>query len=131
VVAHYDSFQFRHPNYFAEMLQWWAAWGLAFGSGTGWSDVQWWVSILSPLITMNILLNTGGTGVANANGQSLKRYYDKFPEEYKKYREETSILIPMIGYKYVPMFLKRTIFLDLARYEYQPKVESEDKPKSE
>jgi hypothetical protein len=113
------------------MLQWWAAWGLAFGSGTGWSDVQWWVSILSPLITMNILLNTGGTGVANANGQSLKRYYDKFPEEYKKYREETSILIPMIGYKYVPMFLKRTIFLDLARYEYQPKVESEDKPKSE
>jgi len=131
VVAHYDSFQFRHPNYFAEMLQWWAAWGLAFGSGSGWSDVQWWVSILSPLITMNILLNTGGTGVPNANGQSLKRYYDKVPEEYKKYREETSILIPMIGYKYVPMFLKRTIFFDLARFEYKPDVESEDKPKSE
>mmetsp|Transcript_2156 Transcript_2156/g.3270 ORF Transcript_2156/g.3270 Transcript_2156/m.3270 type:complete len:311 (-) Transcript_2156:1178-2110(-) len=120
----------RHPNYFAEMLQWWAAWGLAFGSGSGWSDVQWWVSILSPLITMNILLNTGGTGVPNANGQSLKRYYDKVPEEYKKYREETSILIPMIGYKYVPMFLKRTIFFDLARFEYKPEVESEDKPKN-
>jgi steroid 5-alpha reductase family enzyme len=109
----------RHPNYFAEMLQWWAAWGLAFGSGSGWGDAQWWVSILSPVITMNILLNTAGTGVANANGKNLKRYYDHYPD-YARYRKETSILIPMIGYKYVPMFLKRTIFFDFARYEYRP-----------
>mmetsp|Transcript_13957 Transcript_13957/g.20440 ORF Transcript_13957/g.20440 Transcript_13957/m.20440 type:complete len:301 (-) Transcript_13957:390-1292(-) len=115
----------RHPNYFAEMLQWWAAFGFAFGSGTGWDDVQWWFSILSPLLTMQILLNTGGTGVANANGKSLKRYYDKCPEEYAEYRKSTSILIPMIGYKNVPMFLKRTIFLDFERYEYRPSEKSE------
>ena len=66
-------------------------------------------------MTMHILLNTPGTGVPNANGKSLKRYYDKFPEEYAKYREETSILSPMIGYKYVPMFLKRTIFFDFGK----------------
>lgn len=121
----------RHPNYFGEILQWWAAWGMAFGSGSGWEDVQWWVSILSPVMTMQILLNTGGTGVPNANGKSLKRYYDKCPEEYAKYRKETSILIPMIGYKYVPMFLKRTIFFDFARYEYQATKEGENKSKSE
>jgi steroid 5-alpha reductase family enzyme len=110
----------RHPNYFGEMLQWWCAFGLAFYSGTGWNDAQWWTSILSPLMTMQILLNTSGTGVANANGKNLKRYYDKVPEAYAKYRKETSILIPMVGYQYVPMFLKRTIFFDWAKYEYKP-----------
>lgn len=115
----------RHPNYFGEMLQWWAAFGLAFGSGSGWDDVQWWVSILSPVVTMKILLNTAGTGVPQANGKNLKRYYDKCPEEYAKYRKETSILIPMVGYKHVPMFLKRTIFLDFECYEYRPEEKGE------
>jgi len=110
----------RHPNYFGEILQWWACWVFAFSSGEGFSDVQWWFSILSPLFTMNILLNTKATGIPQANGASLKRYYDKCPEEYAEYRASTSILIPMIGYKNVPMFLKRTLFLDLERWEYRP-----------
>jgi len=82
---------------------------------------------------MQILLNTDGTGVPNANGKSLKRYYDRFPEDYTKYRKETSILLPMIGYKYVPMFFKRTIFFDFARFEYKPQEEgqgSDSKPKN-
>ncbi len=29
-------------------------------------------------------------------------------EEYTKYRESTSVLIPMVGYQYVPLFLKRS-----------------------
>merc|ERR1712127_116265 len=110
----------RHPNYFGEILQWWSAWIFSYGAGSGANEVLWWVGVLSPLLTVQILLFTGGTGVANANGQSLKRYYDKCPEEYAEYRESTSILIPMIGYKYVPKFLKRTVFLDLKRYEYEP-----------
>lgn len=110
----------RHPNYFGEILQWWAAWGFSFGSGSGWDSAQWWLGILSPLVTMQILMFTSGTGVCNANGKNLKRYYDKCPEQYAEYRNSTSILIPMIGYKYVPMILKRTIFFDLKRYEYQP-----------
>jgi hypothetical protein len=64
------------------------------------------------------------TGLCNANSEkSLKRYYDKCPERYSAYRENTSILIPMIGYKYVPMFLKRTIFLDFQKYEYKPTID--------
>lgn len=121
----------RHPNYFGEILQWWAAFGFAFGSGTGWDDAQWWTSIISPLVTMQILLNTEVTGVMQANStRSLKRYYDNYAEEYKAYRESTSILIPFIGYKHVPMFLKRTIFFDFKCYEYKPETE-EDKSKSE
>ena len=75
---------------------------------------------------MQILLNTAGTGVMQANNErSLKRYYDNCPEEYKAYRESTSILIPFVGYKYVPMFLKRTIFFDFECYEYKPALKSE------
>lgn len=110
----------RHPNYFGEILQWWSAWGFSYRSGSGFGDVQFWIGILSPLITMQILLFTSGTGVANANGKGLKRYYIACPEEYTDYRKKTSILIPMIGYKYVPLFLKRTVFLDLKSYEYTP-----------
>ncbi len=69
---------------------------------------------------MQILLNTSGTGVANANGKNLKRYYDKCPDEYAEYRKKTSILIPLpFGiYEHVPMFLKRTLFFEFAKYEY-------------
>lgn len=111
----------RHPNYFGEMLQWWACWIFAFSSGVGISDLGWWSSILSPLFTMQILLNTDATGIPQANGKNLKRYYDKCPVEYSNYRETTSILLPMVGYNNIPLFLKRSVLLDLERWEYFPK----------
>lgn len=69
---------------------------------------------------MHILLNMQPTGISNAEGKNLKRYYDKCPGRYAKYRENTSILIPFIGYGRIPEFLKRTLFLDFERYEYRP-----------
>lgn len=124
----------RHPNYFGEIFQWWCCWLFAFGSSTGFNDIQWWCSILSPLMTMHILMNVPATGIANANGKNLKRYYDKCPEEYAAYRKKTSILIPLpFGlYEYVPTILKRTLFLDFAKYEYVPPSEdADDKDKCE
>jgi steroid 5-alpha reductase family enzyme len=108
----------RHPNYFGEMLQWWCSWLFAYGSPG--NRVLWGFCILSPLFTMHILVNVSGTGLTNCEGKSLKRYYDNFHDTYTEYRANTSILIPMIGYKFIPLFLKRTIFLDLKRYEYKP-----------
>lgn len=119
----------RHPNYFGEIFQWWCLWLFAYGStinSGGVSNIQWWVSILSPLFTMQILLNTPATGVYNANNSnSLKRYYDNVPDEYKEYRKKTSILIPLpFGiYQYVPMVLKRTIFFDFKMYEYNGEID--------
>ena len=60
------------------------------------------------------------SGVAQANGKNLARYYDAWPAEYSRYRASTSILLPMVGYAHVPLTLKRTLFLDLERYEYRP-----------
>mmetsp|Transcript_31126 Transcript_31126/g.63720 ORF Transcript_31126/g.63720 Transcript_31126/m.63720 type:complete len:315 (-) Transcript_31126:170-1114(-) len=114
----------RHPNYFGEMLQWWCAFALAYSSSDrdagGYADPLWWTCALSPLFTVHILVNVGGTGLANAEGKGLRRYYEKCPVEYAEYRANTSILVPMVGYRHVPNFLKRTIFLDLKRYEYRP-----------
>ena len=75
---------------------------------------------VSPLFTMHVLLNLPATGVAQANGKNLARYYDSWPDEYARYRASTSILLPMVGYAHVPLALKRTLFLDLERYEYRP-----------
>lgn len=70
---------------------------------------------------MHILLNTPATGIANAEGKNLRRYYETQGEAYQEYRDNTSILIPMIGYRYVPLVLKRTVFLDFKKYEYKRK----------
>ncbi|CAE7293501.1 unnamed protein product, partial [Symbiodinium natans] len=114
----------RHPNYFGEIFQWWCAWALAYNSSqhaSGYTDPLWWACILSPAFTMHILLNLAPTGISNAEGKNLKRYYEKYPEEYTEYRQNTSILIPMVGYRYIPLSLKRTIFFDFERYEYRPR----------
>lgn len=111
----------RHPNYFGEICQWVCLWMLAYSSSFGLLDAGWWATGLSPFVTLKILLDTPATGVAQANGKGLKRYYDSpHAEAYKKYRASTSILLPFVGYSHVPLRLKRTVFLDLERYEYRP-----------
>ncbi|KAL3907025.1 MAG: hypothetical protein SGPRY_010326 [Prymnesium sp.] len=116
----------RHPNYFGEMLQWWSLWLFAYRSSAGIYDLYWWATCLSPLFTMHILMNIPSTGLTRANGKHLKRYYDRCPKAYANYRASTSILLPMVGYKHVPIFLKRTLFLDFERYEYRPRKEDKD-----
>ena len=39
------------------------------------------------------------------------------PQSYADYRASTSILLPMVGYRHVPTWRKRTLFPDLARPE--------------
>ena len=45
---------------------------------------MWWATAVSPLFTMHVLLNLPATGVAQANGKNLKRYYDSWPDEYAR-----------------------------------------------
>lgn len=71
---------------------------------------------------MNILLNMPATGVWNAEGKGLKRYYESENEKaYTEYRASTSPLVPMIGYKGVPLWIKRQFLFEWERFEYNPK----------
>ena len=44
---------------------------------------------------MHILLNIGATGISNAEGKNLKRYYEKCPDPF-------------------PIFAKRSLLFDFA-----------------
>lgn len=123
-----------HPNYFGEILQWWCLFLFSRSSSAhplgGFADPLWWAGIVSPLFTMQILLAMEPTGICNVEGKNLKRYYDNCHERYTAYRENTSILIPFVGYGKVPKFLKRTLFFDFERYEYKPRSDDNDVGKS-
>ncbi|CAB9502877.1 DUF1295 domain protein [Seminavis robusta] len=117
----------RHPNYFGEIFQWWCAWLLSYGSLSATTDpsnkaVAFWVAgIVSPLFTMTILLSMSGTGIWAAEGKNLKRYYEsEHSEAYKEYRESTSPLVPMVGYKAIPLWTKRKFLFEWERFEYRP-----------
>lgn len=110
----------RHPNYFGEILQWWCAWLLTWSYASDVFDPLAWSTAVCPIFTVHILLNSPATGVMQANGKNLRKFYERCPEAYARYRASTSILIPMVGYRHVPLWLKRTLFLDLERYVREP-----------
>lgn len=121
----------RHPNYFGEIFQWWCAWFVSYRSLAAMNNGDkndyviafgfWAVGIISPLFTMAILLCMSGTGVWAAEGKNLKRYYESEDSQaYIKYRESTSPLIPMVGYKQIPLPIKRLLLFEWERFEYRP-----------
>jgi steroid 5-alpha reductase family enzyme len=117
----------RHPNYAGEILQWWSAALLAvlswdFGNNAS-SLLLPWISLVSPLFTMQILLTMSGTGVWNAEGKNLKRYYDNkdVRARYIEYRRTTPPVFPVLGYGSVPLQVKRILCFEWKRYEYKDK----------
>jgi len=105
----------RHPNYFGEMLVWW---GLFIASASvlshGWSGWMLVVSLASPLTLTLLLLFASGMPILEASAD--KRYGDS--DEYKRYKSETSILVPLPPslYATLPAWLKTSILLDLPIY---------------
>jgi steroid 5-alpha reductase family enzyme len=111
----------RHPNYFGEMMMWLCSFLLMLPILLENPSVHGWSCILSPAFTWWLLLFASGTGITNAEGKGLKRYYENknIADDYIAYRSKTSILIPMFGYAYLPMWFKRTFLFEWERYEYQ------------
>lgn len=120
----------RHPNYFGEICQWFCAWvfsGIVQSNHNFFLDTSWWICSLCPLFTAFLLLYVKGTGITNANHpKSVRRYYLACPEEYQRYRDETSPLIPMVFYHKVPFYLKQALFFEWPRYN-QYRLSFEDK----
>eukprot|EP00977_Amphora_coffeiformis_P029024 scaffold38322_cov191-Amphora_coffeaeformis.AAC.1 len=121
----------RHPNYAGEILQWWFAAAIAVVSSYDSSATSTlnssnlsWLSLTSPLFTMQILLAVSGTGIWHAEGKNLKRYYESADHSvaYSDYRETTSPVwpLPPAFYGSLSLPVKRWFFLEWERYEYKP-----------
>lgn len=111
----------RHPNYFGEILMWWSAWGLTVRVGAATHPLWPVLALLSPLVTMKILMFTPSTGLAQCEGAGLRRYYrgdENVASAFKEYREKTSILIPLVGWQYIPNFLKSTLLCEWQQYAF-------------
>lgn len=146
VVADYQKYQFRknparkelfcdygmwhwsrHPNYFGEILIWWGAFFcvipvIPFEKGEPSEVAAGIVTILSPLFTMLILI--GGSGIPQAEGKNLKRYYDAGRgKEWEDYASQTAplVLFPNFMYRALPPFIKRICCCELISYKYKNK----------
>jgi len=121
----------RHPNYAGEILTWvFAALYAVLESDRSWESVL--VAAVSPLFTMHILLNTSGTGVWNAEGKNLKRYYEHadpaIAKNYEEYRRTTPPVFPtfVIPYESLPLKNQRQFCFEWERYEYKPSSKGKD-----
>lgn len=118
----------RHPNYAGEILTWvFAACYAALATGRfRWQNAL--VAAISPLFTGQILLNTSGTGVLNAEGKGLKRYYEHpdadIARNYEEYRRTTPPVFPVPCYSSIPSQVQRRLLFEWERYEYRPSSSS-------
>jgi steroid 5-alpha reductase family enzyme len=118
----------RHPNFCGEILMWWAI--FIIGSPVFSSSASSWgyATVLSPLLTMALLLFL--SGMPTAEGDNQKRFL-RDPDvktRYLKYRESTSPLIPMPPFLYasIPLILKRVFFFEFKMYETDWSYTGED-----
>ena len=114
----------RHPNYAGEI----STWVFAAVYATCVCDWSWTVATIasiSPVFTVQILLNTSGTGVWNAEGKNLKRYYENenqtVAKNYEEYRETTPPLFPtfFVPYETIPLEYQRRFCFEWERYEFK------------
>mmetsp|Transcript_5748 Transcript_5748/g.8872 ORF Transcript_5748/g.8872 Transcript_5748/m.8872 type:complete len:306 (+) Transcript_5748:707-1624(+) len=120
----------RHPNYAAEI----STWVFAAAYAVVVSDkpvAAMLIASLSPLFTIQILTNTSGTGVWNAEGKNLKRYYEhkdaSISQNYVEYRKTPPPLFPTVGVPYESLSLnfQRQFCFEWEIYEYKSKGKSE------
>eukprot|EP00043_Microstomoeca_roanoka_P029578 m.22402 g.22402 ORF g.22402 m.22402 type:complete len:308 (+) comp9293_c0_seq2:179-1102(+) len=109
----------RHPNYTGEILMWWGLFLMSvpvIRNSNDWG----YITILSPVLTMVLLLLL--SGIPTSEGSAQARYM-KTPEQkttYLNYRNQTPPIIPFppVWYKPLPLWFKRLFCLELPMYEY-------------
>lgn len=108
----------RHPNYFGEICLWIGIWIIGISV---YKDVEW-VSILSPMFTMAILLFLSGLPLLE---KSADEKYGT-DSNYKEYKRSVSPLIPLPPalYRAIPSCLKVSLFCDFPFYTH---INYEDK----
>jgi steroid 5-alpha reductase family enzyme len=132
----------RHPNYTGEISTWiFAALYSIMSVNNEFSFItSILIASISPLFTIHILCNTPATGVWNAEGKNLKRYYEHTNKDialkYNTYRMTTPPLYPnfiefLIPYKQLPISIKRWFYFEWKRYEYNNNKDEKNENKKQ
>lgn len=117
----------RHPNYFGEMLIHFSIFMIAVSPAAngyvhGGSYKALYATILGPFFLTILLMFVSGLPLQERPG--AKKRYEKGDnwEAYATYVHRTSILIPFPPQLYakMPTILKRTVFLELPIYVFDP-----------
>jgi steroid 5-alpha reductase family enzyme len=117
----------RHPNYFGEIIIQFGIFTIAVtpaaeGPVSGQAFRALYATILGPIFLTVLLMFVSGLTLSERPG-AKKRYEagTNWPA-YQDYLERTSILIPFppVLYKPLPVFLKRTLFLEFPIYVFDP-----------
>lgn len=109
----------RHPNYFGEILIWWGTFVAASSTFVSGNELGF-ISLLSPIFSMLILLFL--SGIPSGEGQAQTKYM-KTPalaKEYRDYRARTPPLIPFppVCYAAMPRFLRQLLCCEFPFYEW-------------
>ncbi|KAK0654462.1 hypothetical protein DIS24_g5292 [Lasiodiplodia hormozganensis] len=124
----------RHPNYFGEITIQFSIFTIAvapaaYGYVHGGARRALYASILGPVFLTTLLMFVSGLTLQERPG--AKKRYEKGHrwDEYSRYLNRTSILLPFPPtlYERMPTFLKRTIFLEFPIYVFDPAKHSDVK----
>lgn len=122
----------RHPNYFGEIIIQFSIFMIAVSPAAngfvhGGAYAALYASILGPFFLTILLMFVSGLTLQERPG--AKKRYEKGDhwEEYARYLNRTSILIPFPPqlYEKLPTIIKRTVFLEFPIYVFDPAKHSE------
>ncbi|KAF2739344.1 DUF1295-domain-containing protein [Polyplosphaeria fusca] len=117
----------RHPNYFGEIIIQFSIFMMAVSPAAngyvhGGAYAALYASILGPFLLTALLMFLSGLPLQERPG--AKKRYEKGTkwDEYQTYLRRTSILVPFPPqlYEKVPVFLRRTVFLEFPMYVFDP-----------
>ncbi|ORY70215.1 uncharacterized protein BCR38DRAFT_332087 [Pseudomassariella vexata] len=122
----------RHPNYFGEIIIQFSIYMIAVSAAAdGYVGGQvfkaLYATIVGPFFLTILLMFVSGLTLSERPGAKKRYENDHNWEGYKRYLSRTSILIPFPPeiYEYLPIIIKRTIFLELPIYVFDPAKHSD------
>ncbi|KAM0430529.1 hypothetical protein ACHAPT_005878 [Fusarium lateritium] len=122
----------RHPNYFGEILMQFSIYMIAVSSAAdgyvgGQAYKALYASILGPFFLTILLMFVSGLPLSERPKAKSRYERGNNWEGYKRWLDRTSILIPFPPqlYEKMPVFLKRTLFLEFPMYVFDPAKHSD------
>ncbi|KAI2604600.1 DUF1295-domain-containing protein [Hypoxylon sp. NC1633] len=127
----------RHPNYFGEIILQFGIYMIcvspaADGPVGGQAFKALYATIIGPFFLTILLLFVSGLTLSERPGAKKRYENGQNWEGYQRYLNRTSILVPFPPqiYEHLPVFIKRTVFLEFPMYVFDPAKHSDAREES-